>query len=110
MRGFLSLGLELSGECFCLCSHAVLLRVGLIQKSNGAPRNRQGLDRGLAVSPSLLNGRAGERGYFADWGRRQATPDHQDVGSPQALEGAFATLMRKERAAAVFVVGATMLY
>jgi len=32
-----------------------------------------------------------------------------DVGNPENLEGAFATIM-KERAAAVFVVGGTMLY
>src|SRR5262245_56370972 len=31
LGGFLSLGLELPGECFSLCSHGVLLGMGLIE-------------------------------------------------------------------------------
>src|SRR5262245_18469797 len=46
MGGFQSLGLELPGDCFSLYSHGVLLGVGLIQWSNGKPRNRQGSRNG----------------------------------------------------------------
>src|SRR5262245_10496659 len=40
--GFLSLGLEVSGECFSLSSHGVLLGVSLTLQSKRTPRNRQG--------------------------------------------------------------------
>src|SRR5262245_25537985 len=46
---FLSRGLELSGECFSLSSHGVLLGVHLTQQSKWTPRNRQG--RSPRVSP-----------------------------------------------------------
>src|SRR5262249_20421106 len=51
LGGFLSLGLELPGERFSLCSHGVLLGMVLIERSSDPPRTREAAPLGPGALP-----------------------------------------------------------